>query len=199
MSNASTGYFPSYLSGPGGVGTMGRSVLSPGPAQDALNKRFAKLLPDVAPPKNQVDLYQPELPLYHDDPTPLGSGVQTPSYPHGKANLNINLENVGGAIEGWMRRMASKARTPTERPAVRGPRASMGTPGKGTGGVGDLIEMTDEFEIGGDEDESDGERGRTASVVYLGNGGGSSGADYFGGPASTTKGRSVSGKGGKDD
>lgn len=205
LSNATTGYFPSYLSGPGGVGTMSRSVLSPGPAQDALNKRFAKLLPDVAPPKNQVDLYHPELPVYHDDPTPLGSGVQTPSYPHGHANLNINLENVGGAIEGWVRRLATKALTPTERPAIRGPRASVGTPGRGMGGVGDLIEMTDEFEIGGeddDEDASEEERGRKGNAGYLsqGGGGGSSGADYFGGGASATaKGRSVSGKGGKDD
>ena len=179
---------------------MSRSVHSPGPAQDALNKRFAKMLPDVAPPKNQVDLYQPEPPLYHDDPTPLGSGVQTPSYPHGHTNLNINLENVGGAIEGWVRRMASKALTPTERPAVRGPRTSVGTPGRGTGGVGDLIEMTDEFEIGGDEDDEDDERrGRRGSAVFLGNGRGSSGTDYFGGATATAKGRSVSGKGGKDD
>lgn len=203
LSNATTGYFPSYLSGPGGVGTMSRSVHSPGPAQDALNRRFAKLLPDVAPPKNQVDLYQPELPIYHDDPTPTASGHQTPSYPHGKANLNINLENVGGAIEGWVRRMATKAMTPTERPAARGPRASLGAPGRGNGGVGDLIEMTDEFEIGGDEeDESEGERGRKGSAVYLGqgSGSGSSGADYFGGgAAATAKGRSVGGKGGKVD
>ena len=206
LSNATTGYYPSYLSGPGGVGTMSRSVHTPGPAQDGLNKRFAKLLPDVGPPKNQVDLYQPEIPLYHDEPTPLGSGVQTPSYPHGTANLNINLENVGGAIEGWMRRMATKALTPTERPAVRGPRASVGTPGRGLGGIGDLIEMTDEFEIGGDEDEeSDGDRGRPGSTVYLGSGGGGggssgTGADYFGGASTTTaKGRSVSGKGAKDD
>lgn len=175
---------------------MSRSVLSPGPAQDALNKRFAKLLPDVAPPKNQVDLYQPELPLYHDDPTPLGSGVQTPSYPHGKTNLNINLENVGGAIEGWMRRMATKARTPTERPAGRGPRTSVGTPGRGMGGIGDLIEMTDEFEIGGDEDDDEGERGRQGSDIFVGNDRGSSGTDYFGGGAApTVKGR----KAGKDD
>ena len=204
LSNATTGYFPSYLSGPGGVGTMSRTIHSPGPGQDALNKRFAKLLPDVAPPKNQTDLYQPELPLYHDDPTPLGSGVQTPSYPHGHANLNINLENVGGAIEGWVRRMANKAMTPTERPPVRGPRTSVGTPGRGSGGVGDLIEMTDEFEVGGDEEDEDDERdrGRRGSATALGapGAGGSSGADYFGGGvAATAKGRSVSGKGAKDD
>jgi len=158
LSNASNGYFPSYLAGPGGVGTMSKSVASPGPAQDPLNKMFAKHLPDVAPPRNQQSLYQPEMPLYTDaQPTPLGSGTVTPN---AMANMNVNLENVGGAIEGWMRRVAAKAKDamdPAERRTAA--RASVGTPGRGARGIGDLIEMTDEFEIGDDEVE-EGERGR---------------------------------------
>lgn len=157
-SNATTGYFPSYLTGPGGVGTMSRNVRCPGPAQDGLNKMFAKHLPDVAPPRNQNALYQPEMPLYRDEPTPLGSGSLTPAYPHSSGG-SMNLENVGGAIESWVRRLATKTVGTDRHQAAR---ASVGTPGKGGGGIGDLIEMTDEFEIGGDEDELG--RGRQGSV-----------------------------------
>lgn len=142
---------------------MSRNVRHPGPAQDGLNKMFAKHLPDVAPPRNQTSLYQPDLPLYNDEATPGGSGVATPAYPNANGpNLNLNLENVGGAIESWVRRLATKAvHTPQDR--QRAARASVGTPGKGAGGVGDLIEMTDEFEIGGADDEDDEDRGRPDS------------------------------------
>lgn len=161
-SNAANGYFPNYLNGPGGVGSMSRNVHFPGPAQDGLNKMFAKHLPDVAPPRNQNVLYQPEMPLYSDDPTPATSGSATPAFPHSQGpNLNFNLEALGGAFENWARRMASKAAvTPQARrePA----RTSVGTPGKGVGGIGDLIEMTDEFEIGGDEEDEE-DRGRQSS------------------------------------
>ncbi|KAK5119637.1 hypothetical protein LTR85_007466 [Meristemomyces frigidus] len=164
LSNANNGYFPSYLAGPGGVGTMNRNVHFPGPAQDGLNKMFAKHLPDVAPPRAQQNLLTPEMPLYSDDVTPMTSGATTPNL--GK---NLNLENVGGAIEGWMRRMATNAKSamePAER--ARAARASVGTPGRGAGGVGDLIEMTDEFEIGDDEEDDDDGRGRKGSVVHVG-------------------------------
>lgn len=159
LSNATSGYFPSYLSGPGGVGTMNRNVHFPGPAQDGLNKMFARHLPDVAPPKNQVDLYQPGMPMYSDEGS---SGFQTPHYPNGRSN-GVNLENVGGAIESWVRRMAKKPDQPT-----RAARASVGAPGKGAGGIGDLIEMTDEFEIGrDDEDDDEPFRGRQGSVATV--------------------------------
>jgi len=183
-SNATSGYFPSYLSGPGGVGTMNKNVSSPGPGQDGLNKFFARHLPDVAPPKNQQSLYQPEIPLYSDDV----SGATTPgSYSHALNNGNINIENVGGAIESWMRRVASKAKDamePVDRTKMG--RASVGAPSKGVQGIGDLIEMTDEFEIGGDEDDDEGERGRQGSAdmrnlqsVSGSAGGGGSSSSYF--------------------
>ena len=221
LSNANNGYFPSYLAGPGGVGTMNKNVRTPGPAQDGLNKIFAKHLPDVAPPKNQVDLYHPEIPLYSDEFTPSTSGFATPT-----GGRNVNIENVGGAIESWARRMVSKATMPSEAQARnKAARASVGTPGKGAGGIGDLIEMTDEFEIGGDEeDEDDGvveqvERGRqgggsAAAKVTVGSQGvvkggqlaqySGSGEDYFG-DAAGRGGRGVSetnvggGKGRKTD
>jgi len=163
LSSATTGYFPSYLAGPGGVGTMNKNVHFPGPAADGLNKMFAKHLPDVAPPRTQQLLLAPEMPLYTDEPTPTGSGATTPNL--GK---NLNLENVGGAIESWMRRMATKANDtmkPTDRQSAA--RASVGAPGKGAGGIGDLIEMTDEFEIGGDDEDEESDRGRRGSDVRV--------------------------------
>ena len=200
LSNANNGYFPSYLAGPGGVGTMSSNVLSPGPAQDGLNKIFARHLPDVAPPRNQTNLYQPELPLYTDDETPIASGNVTPSLlPQHDGSLGI--ENAAGAIESWVRRMATRARTPTgeagagKKRAALGPRMSLGAPGKGKDGVGDLIEMTDEFEIGGDEEEEGQEGGRGAGYLNQASaatwegrgrrgGGRGSGWDYSGGSTS---------------
>lgn len=105
----------------------------------------------------------------------------------------MNLENVGGAIESWVRRLATKTSHTTDRhhPA----RASVGTPGKGAGGIGDLIEMTDEFEIGGDEDGDDElGRGRQGSVPDTGVSG-SSGMSYDGAAGGVRE----RGKGGKRD
>ena len=162
---------------------MNKNVSSPGPGQDGLNKFFARHLPDVAPPKNQQSLYQPEIPLYSDDV----SGATTPgSYSHALNNGNINIENVGGAIESWMRRVASKAKDamePVDRAKMG--RASVGAPSKGVQGIGDLIEMTDEFEIGGDgEDDDEGERGRQGSadmrsLQSVGGGAEGSSSSYF--------------------
>ncbi|EMC93223.1 carbohydrate-binding module family 50 protein [Baudoinia panamericana UAMH 10762] len=164
LSNANNGYFPSYLAGPGGVGTMGKDVRAPGPAQDGLNKMFAKHLPDVAPPRHHQALLTPGMPLYTDEPTPAGSGSVTPNH-----SRNLNLENVGGAIESWMRRVATQAKgavQSTDR--QRAARTSVGAPGRGAGGIGDLIEMTDEFEIGLDyEGEDEPGRGRQASIVPI--------------------------------
>ncbi|GAB7354286.1 hypothetical protein MBLNU459_g4809t1 [Dothideomycetes sp. NU459] len=166
-SSASNGYFPSYLAGPGGVGTMGKNVMSPGPAQDSLNKLFANRLPNVAPPPNQQNLYLPDIPTYLDHTgfsTPVNSGTQSPA--------TMNIEHVGGAIENWVRKLATKASTAL--PAAErqsGARASVGVAGRGSSGIGDLIEMADQFEIGGmeDDDAEEEDRGRQASSSTLTN------------------------------
>ena len=110
----------SFLHGPGGVGTMARNVRSPGPAQDGLNKLFAKHLPDVAPRSSFESV---------DSTSSRGNGI----------------ENIGGAVEGWVRKIATKA-AKTVQPQ---------TPG-GASGVSDLIELSEDvFEIG-DHEEEDG-------------------------------------------
>ena len=199
LSNANNGYFPAYMAGPGGVGTMNRNVHFPGPAQDGLNKFFAKHLPNVAPPRNHQALLTPEMPLYSDELTPIASGATSPNL----MATNVNLENVGGAIETWMRRMATQAKGAMQNPErQKAARASVGTPGKGAGGIGDLIEMTDEFEIGDDDvneshDDEEHGRGRRESVLRVGLEPTSSAISYY--DDTGTRERSKGGKKGKDD
>lgn len=198
LSNASNGYFPSYLVGPGGVGTMGRNVKSPGPAQDGLNKLFASHLPNVAPPPNQQNLYLPDIPMHSDDAgasTPQACGTESPG---------LILENLGGAIENWARKMAKQASAALTLPEQRSAaRTSVGMPGKGGGGVGDLIEMADSFEIGGDEDDEEEERGRQGSVLGPLNGGAVGGSTSYGARdvvrSRGRSGTSATGKRQKDD
>lgn len=139
-----------WLSGPGGVGTLGRNVRSPGPAQDGLNKMFAAHLPSMAPPPGQ-EYFTPWAPslLDVDGTRGAGSGVVTPS------GGDLNLQEIGGAIEGWVRKVGSQAQKLLAEPGTPGGRQKV-VPGVGAtgGGLGDLIEMQDDaFEIGDGEDE----------------------------------------------
>ncbi|MCJ1390009.1 hypothetical protein MMC18_002867 [Xylographa bjoerkii] len=112
----SISYFTSTLSGPGGVGTLGKEVCSPGPAQDKLNQLFAPHLPNVAPR------------------TSFESVASTSS---------TGIENVGGAIEGWMRKMATKAAAAVQTPPLSG------------SGPGDLIELVEGWELDGGNGDAD--------------------------------------------
>ena len=113
--SSSGSYFADRLQGPGGVGTLGREVRSPGPAQDGLNKLFAAHLPNVAP---------------------------RASFESAHSNSSHGIENVGGAIEGWMRKIANKAKESVQLPSH-----------SSKSNVGDLIELSDTFEV---EDDNDG-------------------------------------------
>ena len=109
---------------------MSSNVRSPGPAQDGLNKMFAAHLPNLAPKASSESINS--------------------STSHG----NGGIENVGGAIEGWVRKIATKAQMSLQPP----------TPG-GRSGSGDLIELSeDAFDLGADEaereDENEGRRNR---------------------------------------
>lgn len=55
------------------------------------------------------------------------------------------LENVGGAIEGWVRKLATKAVARGQSPA----------PGGNRSGIRDLIELTDSFELGESRDKDE--------------------------------------------
>ena len=137
--SSSSSYLTHQLQGPGGVGTMGMDVRSPGPAQDGLNKFFATHLPNLAPRKS------------------FDSVNSTSSHGNG------GIENVGGAIEGWMRKLATKAANSVQPPNPRG-----------MSGVGDLIELSeDAFEIGNDDNAKDKDR---RSIIRNANAGSGVGA-----------------------
>ena len=121
--SGSNSNFGTHLKGPGGVGTMSKNVRSPGPANDGLNKLFPTLQPTVTA-RSSFD-----------------SQRSNSSHANG-------LEHVSGAIEGWVRKVATKASTSLQSPAS-GERL----------GVGDLIELSEEaFELGEDSQGEEGER-----------------------------------------
>ncbi|KAK4691748.1 xeroderma pigmentosum group C-complementing protein, partial [Lecanoromycetidae sp. Uapishka_2] len=131
--SSSGSYFAHQLQGPGGVGTMGKNVHSPGPAQDGLNKLFATHLPNVAPRSSLESL-------------------------HSSSSHGNGIENIGGAVEGWVRKLATKAAN----------KVQPSTPG-GSSGVGDLIELSeDAFEIGDDGDDEDDTRRNTITSANVG-------------------------------
>ncbi|KAF2877472.1 hypothetical protein BDV95DRAFT_481610, partial [Massariosphaeria phaeospora] len=143
------------LHGPGGVGTMGKNVRSPGPAQDGLNKLFAQHLPSVAPPPGQ-EYFTPWAPSLLDaDAGTLaqysGSGARTPL-----GGAGIDLQEIGGAIEGWMRKVGTQASKLLSEPSTpgQGKRSAVPVIGAVGGDLGDLIELrADAFEIGDGEQE----------------------------------------------
>ena len=77
--------FADRLRGPGGVGTLRGSglggVANPGPAEDSLNKMFAHHLPSVAPRESFDSVHSAS---------------------------STRLENVGGVIEEWVRKVGTK-------------------------------------------------------------------------------------------
>ena len=108
--SSSTSTFPLQLHGPGGVGTLGKDVRGPGPAQDGLNKLFASHLPNVAPRQ---------------------------SFESEHSTTTTGIEAVGGVIEGWVRKVVSRAAA-----SVQVPPSTAGTT------CGDLIELQSASEGG---------------------------------------------------
>jgi len=135
--SSSGSYFahPHHLHGPGGVGTLERNA-SPGPAQDGLNKLFAAHLPNVAPRSS------------FESTTTSSSST-----------AGGGIENVGGAIEGWVRKLATRAATIIE--PLPGAKCA----------PGDLIELSDAFDLGEDEGGGGGggEQHAPAGIGGVGN------------------------------
>ena len=153
------------LHGPGGVGTMGRNVRSPGPAQDGLNKNFAQYLPSMAPPPGQ-EYFTPWAPSLLDAGAGTssqygGSGAITPL-----SGAGMDLQDIGGAIEGWVRKVGTQAQKLLTEPGTpgQGKRSAVPVLGAVGGDLGDLIELRDDaFEIG--DDERDRGRSRTEETL----------------------------------
>ncbi|KAI9726566.1 MAG: hypothetical protein M1828_000933 [Chrysothrix sp. TS-e1954] len=164
-SSASQKQWATVMLGPGGVGTLtGKGVSAPGPSEDKLNKVLKKHLPNLAPP--------PALAAWEEDDYAPGTIHQ--SYSSG----GTSLENVGGAIEGWVRKLAKSTAKALDQAgnSASGPAGSSSprsdsrrrlprtfsaqpqqnkrditglTPGTG----GDLIELSSAFEVGDDDDD----------------------------------------------
>lgn len=101
--------FADALQGPGGVGALRglRTEASrPGPGDDPLNRKFAQYLPDLLPPE--------AIPRtgFSLRPTPRATPrVSSDSIRSTRSNSNSSgLGEVGGAIEGWVRKMAGVKR-----------------------------------------------------------------------------------------
>lgn len=127
------------LQGPGGVGTLGREVHAPGPAQDGLNKFVSQHLPNLSVP-----------------PPPRPSTLRKASFDSTSSVLSgassTGLENVGGAIEGWMRKMALRAKASLNELQQGGSQQSSRGQALGIAGLGDLIELNDGLEGGSDSE-----------------------------------------------
>lgn len=120
-----------HLSGTG-VGTLDRSSTAPGPAMDGLTQWFSKHLTYLAPPQPPQNLRR----------LSFGSeSTVTSSAPPG-------LENIGGALEGWVRKVATRAKAGISELQQGSPTQQASGRGRSTGllGVGDLIEMDDTSE-----------------------------------------------------
>lgn len=110
------------LSGPG-VGTLDRKSMAPGPALDALSKFFAQHLPTFAP----------------ETPAPSFESLSTvPSN-----TPSMGLDNIGGAVEGWVRKMTTKARNSYNE--LQGSPSQLNVRDVQTSSrrMGDLIELDD--------------------------------------------------------
>lgn len=149
---------------------MGRNVRSPGPAQDGLNKNFAQYLPSMAPPPGQ-EYFTPWAPSLLDADAGTssqygsGSGAITPlnGGPGG-----VDLQEIGGAIEGWVRKVGTQAQKLLSEPGGapgQGKRSAVPVLGAVGGDMGDLIELRDDaFEIE-DEERERGRSARTEEVI----------------------------------
>lgn len=144
---------------------MGRNVRSPGPAQDGLNKKFAQYLPNMAPPPGQ-EYFTPWAPSLLEAGAGTssqygGSGAVTPL-----SGSGVDFQELGGAIEGWVRKVGTQAQKLLSEPGTPGQGKRSAVPVLGTvgGDLGDLIELRDDaFEIGDDERD----RGRSRAEETL--------------------------------
>jgi len=139
-SSSSHAFAPKMI-GPGGVGTLvGKGPSAPGPGEDKFSRALSRALPRFNNSNNPSVFDESAEQQYQHQQH--GSGTSTPA---------INIENMGSAIEGWVRKIADKAAKVVEPPSPnvqRGRDTGIGS----AGGAGDLIELEDAFELGGEDD-----------------------------------------------
>lgn len=131
-----------WMTGPGGVGTLGPKVRTPGPAKDSMNVWMTKHLPGIAidnlPSAYAQTSETARLGFSSDQEVAAGNFNQA-AMAGNSAGMNspmlgqngLGIENAAAAVEGWIRRIAVK-----------------GVPGTPLGGAkardeADLIELLD--------------------------------------------------------
>ncbi|MCJ1314082.1 hypothetical protein MMC25_007762 [Agyrium rufum] len=135
------------LMGPGGVGNLNHETRAIGPGEDSLNKFVAQHLPSFAANTLAPPPSAPSTPrMSATRGVPRASFDSTTS---GSSTAQQSLENVGGAIEGWMRRVAGR----------------VGGVPESRNGHGDLIELVEGWEL----DSSLGSGGVSAPNSQEGN------------------------------
>ena len=127
------------FNGPGGVGTLGGNVTGPGPAPDKLSNFINTHLPNLALPPAPTS--QPNSNTSTPRPPRISSESTSSVVSNGSS---AGFENVGGAIEGWFRKVATRAQTSINE--LQQPSQLYNH--LGLGGNGDLIELDDTREGG---------------------------------------------------
>ena len=170
------------FNGPGGIGTLGRNVRTIGPGKDRLNELLGPHLPNVAPPTTQQVFtpWNPGLGLRDEDLVSFaeaasrdGSATPFSDSPNGQG---VDFQEMTGKVERWVRKTVKRAGSAYTASASVAAQKGAGVQGMGVGsGIGDLIELTDAFEIG------EGEGGDVDDLIDVGGQAGGSSAAKFGG------------------
>ncbi|KAF3387096.1 Uncharacterized protein F1880_000128 [Penicillium rolfsii] len=110
-----------------GVGTLDRTSTAPGPALDGLSKFFSQHMPNLVPPPVPENLRR----------SSFGSESTATS------NASTGLENIGGAVEGWIRKVATRTKAGISELQQGSLNQQAAGRGRGLWGLGDLIELDD--------------------------------------------------------
>lgn len=106
-----------WLRGPGGIGTLGKNVRKPGPANDALNswtrKKFPGIAIDSLPSSSAISTDSALLQLNSEEKGPNSIGSTSTSLASGSCNDGLYFPNVNlSGVENWVRKMATRAQVP---------------------------------------------------------------------------------------
>ncbi|CAL5869448.1 uncharacterized protein PFLUO_LOCUS3677 [Penicillium psychrofluorescens] len=163
-----------------GVGTLDCTSTVPGPALDGLSRFFAQHMPTLAPP-------------------PPPANVRRSSFESAStvtSTTSTGLENIGGAFEGWVRKVTTRAKAGITELQQGSPNQRAYDRGRHTGirGQGDLIELDDAYSLDGRNSPASFARVPTPDLQ----GGASSSSFRFASPSvsATSRSRATTGLGG---
>ncbi|KAJ5788040.1 hypothetical protein N7457_003030 [Penicillium paradoxum] len=110
-----------------GVGTLDPTSTGPGPALDGFTRFFAQHMPNLAPAQPRDN--------FRD--------ASFESASTGTSNASTGLENIGGAFEGWVRKVATRAKAGINELQQGSPNQYSSSRGRNMWRMDDLIELDD--------------------------------------------------------